>query len=108
MSWSIRIDESYGGAFDEAVDKAVAGWRNDNPAATEDLIEQVNAAARAAKQIASSGAVGRDEGVWFYGSINGHSNPDHLPRDGWGNDMIGVYVNQMTGRAAYGATPPVK
>ena len=101
MSWNITIPEHYGGDFDTAVDRAVAGWRNDNPSATDDIIEQVNAAARAAKLIASSGSVGRDEGVWFYGSLQGHTNPDHLPRDGWANDTVGCYVNQRTERAEY-------
>ena len=101
MSWSIKLEEHYGGDFDTQVDKAIAGWRNDNPAATDDLIEQVVAAGRAAKLIASSGSVGRDEGVRFYGSLQGHANPDHLPRDGWAQDTVGVYVNQAKERSPF-------
>ncbi len=96
MSWSITLPEAPGGDYSATVDQAVAEWRNNNPSATEDTVEQINVAANAAKAIASSGAVGRHEGVKLFGSIGGHSNPGHEPTPAYANDTISVYINQVS------------
>jgi len=66
-----------------------------NPPYIDDpgTLDQVEAAREAAKAIMRSGAVG-GESTLFRVTASGHSNPGHVPREGWANDCITLTVSQ--------------
>lgn len=95
MSWSTQSPQEVTSASSDAEILP-------NPPFVDDsgTLDQVEVAREVAKTIMASGAVGGEE-ARFRVTASGHSNPDHVPREGWANDMINLTVSQT--RIAEGA-----
>lgn len=96
MSYSISIPVHPDSGSDqpsvsERIDTAVADYlaTQQVPLHTE---ESISVAARAAIEVATSGAMGDADRIAV--TLSGHANPDHVPAEGWSNDAITISLYQ--------------
>ncbi len=99
MSWSFKTEQTSvsaaAGAIDKAVEHAKANHTWSDEAEKKASHEQIDAAAEAAKSLASSGVAGGNDRTVVI-EASGHANANHEPKSGMANDQVRVSVLQQS------------
>lgn len=94
MSWSLsNIQTDPGDNFEDVIQSAYPTGFNE---LDDHVKEAVVQAKDAATTLVHSRVFGDPEEVGFTINLAGHSNPGHLPADGWANDFVSISVSQKT------------
>ncbi len=94
MSWYVSVPVTPAAEFEAAIDalELPVFEHATSDSYGPEAQAQFAAAKAAVKALYRSGSLG--SGDYYAGSMGGHANPGHTPREGWSNDTINVSVYQ--------------